>query len=48
MKEITLYGKDKNNGLKQWTIWTDSNKLFIKHGKVGGKLQTKEEVIEGN
>lgn len=47
MNKVTLFGKDKNDGLKQWSVWTIDNKLFIEHGKVGGKLQLKEEVVEG-
>lgn len=47
MKFATLYGKDKKGNLKQWTVWTVGDKLFIEHGKVNGKLQLKEEIVEG-
>lgn len=54
MKE-TLYGKDKKDGLKVWTIevtpclYDDSVPVIsISHGKLGGKMQIKlENVSEG-
>lgn len=47
MDKVTLYGKDKKGDFKVWTIWTENEKLYISFGKEGGKLQLKEEVIEG-
>ena len=47
MNKVTLYGKDKNDGLKQWSVWTVEDHLFIEHGKLKGKMQLKEEVVEG-
>lgn len=47
MNKVTLYGKDKNGGLKQWSIWTVEDSLLIEHGKCGGKLQVKAEFVEG-
>lgn len=47
MDKVTLYGKDKKGDFKVWTIWTEDEKLYITFGKEGGKLQLKEEVIEG-
>ncbi len=42
-----LYGLDKNNGYKVWSIWTEGAELYIMHGKLGGKQQTKQENIQG-
>lgn len=42
----TLYGLDKKDGIKVWTIETnDQGLLTIVHGKVGGKSQTKSEHV---
>jgi DNA ligase-1 len=42
-----LYGLDKNGGFKVWSIAVQGNVIFITHGKLGGKTQTKEEHIKG-
>lgn len=43
----TLYGLDKKSGFKVWTIETDEQGLLtIRHGKEGGKLQVKSEVVK--
>lgn len=47
MNKITLYGLNKNAGLKVWSVWTESGCLFIEHGKLGGNLQTKIEQVVG-
>lgn len=48
----TLYGKDKKDGLKVWTISVESFSgkaaIVIEHGKLDGKMQVKrDEVLEG-
>lgn len=46
--ELTLYGLNKAGGYKEWTISTDEQGLItIRHGKLGGKLQTKSELVKG-
>lgn len=47
MNKVTLYGLNKNAGLKTWSIWTESEILYIEHGKLNGKLQLKAEVVVG-
>lgn len=47
MNKVTLYGLNKNAGLKTWSIWTESEILYIEHGKLNGKLQLKSEVVVG-
>lgn len=47
MNKITLYGLNKNAGLKVWSVWTESGCLFIEHGKLDGNLQTKIEQVVG-
>lgn len=42
-----LYGLDKNGGYKVWSIWTEGAELYIMHGKLSGKQQTKQENIQG-
>ncbi|QNR53829.1 DNA ligase [Pseudomonas phage phiK7A1] len=43
----TLYGLDKKGGFKEWTIETDAQGLLtVRHGKEGGKLQVKSEVVK--
>ena len=42
-----LFGKDKNGGFKEWRISVFGDVIAISHGKEGGKMQTKTEVIQG-
>lgn len=43
----TLFGLDKKGGFKVWTIETDEQGLLtIRHGKEGGKMQVKSEVVK--
>ena len=42
-----LYGKDKKDGYKVWSIAVEGNKITISHGKIDGKQTTKEELIYG-
>lgn len=42
-----LYGKDKKDGYKVWSIAVDGNKITISHGKMDGKQITKAELIYG-
>lgn len=37
----TLYGVDKKEGAKQWSVWTEGDEVVVEWGKLGGKLQTK-------
>lgn len=47
MNKVTLYGLNKNAGLKTWSIWTEGDILYIEHGKLNGKLQLKSQVVVG-
>lgn len=47
MNKITLFGLNKNSGLKVWSIWTEDGNLYIEHGQLNGKLQLKSEVVPG-
>lgn len=47
MNKITLFGLNKNSGLKVWSIWTEDENLYIEHGQLNGKLQLKSEVVPG-
>ena len=42
-----LFGKDKNGGYKEWRISVFGDVIAITHGKEGGKMQTKTEVVKG-
>lgn len=43
----TLYGLDKKGGFKVWTITTsEAGELTISHGKEGGKMTVKNEIIK--
>lgn len=43
----TLYGLDKKGGFKVWTIETDEEGLLtVRHGKEGGKMTVKSEVVK--
>lgn len=37
----TLYGVDKTGGVKQWSVSAEGDTVFVTHGKLDGKLQTK-------
>lgn len=47
MKLKTLYGADKNGGYKEWSVETDGNIIIVTHGRLGGKLQSKQTVCKG-
>lgn len=48
MDQLTLYGLNKAGGYKVWIITTDDQGLItIQHGKEGGKLQVKSELVKG-
>lgn len=40
----TLYHKGKNNELRQWRVWADSDKVYTEYGVAGGILQTSSKV----
>jgi len=42
-----LYGKDKKDGYKVWSVAAEGNKITISHGKMDGKQTTKEELVYG-
>lgn len=42
----TLYGKDSNGKLKQWSVFTDGAVVTVAHGKVGGKITQKSYTAE--
>lgn len=46
MDKKTLYGVDKSGGVKQWSVWTSGGTVLVEHGKLQGKLQTKETVCK--
>lgn len=42
----TLYGLDKKGDMKVWTITTsEAGEITITHGKLGGKMQVKNEIL---
>ena len=45
MIEHKLYGLDKGGKFKVWVVSTNGNELTIVHGKEGGKMQTKVEIV---
>lgn len=42
MKKKTLYGVDKNQVVKQWSVWSNGAEVVVEWGKLGGKLQVKQ------
>jgi len=47
MNKVTLYGLNKTGGKKVWSILSENENLYIEHGRLGGKLQVKSEIITG-
>ena len=43
----TLYGKNKADSYKVWSVSVEGNTITISHGKFGGKATTKDEQIAG-
>ncbi|WP_223699769.1 hypothetical protein [Pseudomonas aeruginosa] len=41
MQKVTMYQKDKGGNFKQWSCWSEGDKVFVEHGKEGGKLTVK-------
>lgn len=37
----TLYAVDKKGSYKEWSVETVGEKIFVRHGKLGGKIQEK-------
>lgn len=46
MKLEELYGVDKTGSVKVWNVHTEDDTIFVKHGKLGGKQQTKSTVCK--
>lgn len=42
----TLYALNKDNTFQQWSLFVEGNKIIVKFGKYGGKIQTKETICE--
>lgn len=42
----TLYKESKNGKIRQWSIWTEDDKVWTEHGQKGGKLQQSYSVAE--
>lgn len=49
MKQIgkTLYGKDSKGDLRIWEVFSNDDQVIVKHGKIGGKIQSKVTVAVG-
>lgn len=43
----TLYGKDSKGGLKVWSVETSGFDIIVRHGKLGGKIQSKVTQASG-
>lgn len=43
----TLYGKDSKGNIKVWSVTTVGDKVLVTHGKLNGKMQTKETICVG-
>lgn len=46
MEKKTLYGVDKTLEVKEWSVWTEGDTVFVEWGKLEGKKQIKETVCE--
>jgi len=46
MEKKTLYGVDKLGGVKQWSVWSEGDTVFVEHGKLDGKLQVRKTVCK--
>jgi DNA ligase-1 len=47
MDLVKLYKPEANGKVRTWGVWTEGDKVFVRHGLEGGKLQTKETKVEG-
>lgn len=47
MKFNTLYSKDSKGKLRVWDIYTEGEKVIIRHGALGGKIVEKITVSQG-
>lgn len=45
MKLETLFKKNSNGSLQQWTIWVEGATIITEFGQVGGKIQRAEDPI---
>lgn len=46
MDKKTLYGVDKKDDVKVWSVWTEGNTVVVEWGKLDGKTQTKKTVCK--
>ena len=47
MKKLpTLYAKASTGKIKQWSVWTEGDTIYVEHGQQGGKMQVKETVCK--
>lgn len=44
MNKKTLYGVDKNQVVKQWSVWTEDAEVIVEWGNMGGKMQVKRTI----
>jgi len=43
----TLYKKNVNGSIQQWTVWTEGNTVITEYGQMGGSLQTTSDTVKG-
>lgn len=46
MVKKTLFGVDKSGGVKEWSVWTQGDTIYVEHGRMGGKKQVKTTVCK--
>lgn len=46
MNKKTLYGVDKKDGAKVWSVWTEGDTVVVEWGKIDGKKQIKKTICK--
>lgn len=43
---ITLYKKDAKAKIREWSIWSEDNIIYMEHGTIGGELTVNDETVD--
>jgi hypothetical protein len=43
---VTLYKKDSKSNIREWSIWSENNIIFMEYGSLGGELILNSEAVD--
>lgn len=45
--ETTLYCLNKDSSIQEWKVFVEGNIIYVRYGKLGGKIQEKQTICQG-